>query len=349
MKIVIVIGKAGLGGSERVALNLSKWFNQQERTHATVLALSKPTYNKYNLDGYDFVELHSKIPIWTLRKFVKQYKPDIVLSMGVPLCIFTVPALVGIKLKHVVSERNSPANFAGTTATRIVARLLMRFADGYVFQTKEAQEFYGGDIAKHSVIIHNPLFQFSEANPINRQLIYDEIVSVGRLNKQKNQKLIIEAFASVCHEFPSFVLKIYGDGPERENLQNLVNSMNLQKRVSLPGTTTDIFDKIKTASLFILSSNFEGMPNALMEAMSLGLPCISTDCPCGGPHEIIQDGVNGMLIPVDDKKALVKSLRRMLSNLELRNKIGSNAMQIRHTHSMDLICNQWYKYFSSLL
>lgn len=349
MNIIIIIGSAGLGGLERVSLNLSKWFNDQEGNHAKVVALSKPKFNKYKLEGYDFIELNSKHPLFALRKFIKLHKPNVVLTMGVPLCMFTVPALIGLGVKHIISERNAPAHFAGKTVTRIFARTLMKMADGYVFQTKDAQDFYGGNIAKHSAIIHNPLLKLPKEGFECEAGNAKEIVSVGRLNKQKNQQLLIESFADICEEFPSYKLIIYGDGPERERLQQLIDDHDLQSRVQLPGSTTEILDKIKTASLFVLSSDFEGMPNALMEAMSLGLPCISTDCPCGGPRELIRNGENGLLTSAGDKAALTDAMRKLLSNSNLCKKISNNAISIRQTHSMDIICRQWYDYFKMIL
>ena len=349
MNIIVIIGSVGLGGLERVSLNLSKWFNEQESCRGTIVALSKPKYNKYNLEGYDFVELNSKHPVLALRKYVKRHKPDIVLTMGVPLCIFTVPALMGLGVKHIISERNDPAHFEGKTSTRIIARTLMRLADGYVFQTMEARDYYGGNIAKHSEIIHNPLLKLPEETVMCEAGSKKEIVSVGRLNKQKNQQLLIEAFADICEEFPSYTLKIYGDGPERDRLQLLINDHALQSRVQLPGSTTEIIDKIRPTSLFVLSSIFEGMPNALMEAMALGIPCISTDCPCGGPRELIRNGENGILIPVGDKASLTEAMRKLMNDIGLYSKISQNAKSIRQSHSLDIICKQWFGYFQAVL
>jgi glycosyltransferase involved in cell wall biosynthesis len=221
--------------------------------------------------------------------------------MGVPGALFDVPACVGLGIKHIISERNDPAHFGGSTITRIVSRLLMRKANGFVFQTKDAQAFYGGEIAKHSVIIPNPLFigdDYPDTQYVGER--EETIVTTGRLNKQKNHPLLIRAFKRIAVEFPEYKLIIYGEGPERQNDEALISELGLQERVLLPGTINDVPAKIYKSSLYVLSSDFEGMPNALMEAMALGLPCISTDCPCGGPRELIYKGYIGMLVPVDD-------------------------------------------------
>lgn len=350
MNIIIIVGSLGLGGAERVAINLTHWLSAQPEVNVSIVALSRACGNNYTRDNLDCIELDCRLPILALRKILKTRKPDIVLTLCVPLCVFTVPALWGLGIKHIISERNDPAHFAGKTITKIISRTLMRFADGFVFQTKEAQLYYGGKIAKRSVIIHNPLYKspVMQNERKDSELGINEIVSVGRLNKQKNQALLIEAFADVCKKKDELSLTIYGDGPEKDNLQSLIKKLQMESHIFLPGSTIDIFHKIQNASLFVLCSNFEGMPNALMEAMSLGLPCISTDCPCGGPAELIRQGENGFLIPVGDKASLVGTMCFLLDNRELRNKIGKNAQSICKTHSMEVICNQWYNYLKNV-
>ena len=186
MNVVILIGSLGLGGAERVSLNLANWLSKQEGVKATIVALSGTKGESYPTEGYDYIELNSRKSILALRKAVKAIRPDVVLTMCTPLCVYTVPALLGLKAKHIISERNDPAHFAGRALTRIVSRALMRLADGYVFQTGDAQAFYGGSIARRSVIIPNPLFNV-EKMPKEAYSGPDTktIVSVGRLNKQK--------------------------------------------------------------------------------------------------------------------------------------------------------------------
>lgn len=349
MNIIIIIGSPVLGGLERVAFNLSKWFCTQPGCHSTVIALSGTDYNAFDTTGYDYIELSEGQTIRKLRKAIKYKHPDIVLTMSVPSCIYTVPALLGLGIKHVVSERNDPNHFAGRTITRIVSRCLLRFADAYVFQTRQAQAYYGGNIAKNSVVIHNPLYKLFDISNLSLNSHRREIVSVGRLNPQKNFPMLIEAFSMIQKSFPLYRLIIYGEGPRRTELEGLIKSLGLENSVFLPGSTIDVLDKIKDATLFVLSSDFEGMPNALMEAMSLGLPCISTKCPCGGPEELIHDNHNGILVPVGDKKALSEAMIDLLNNDEKRNRLGNAAKKIRESHSMDKICHQWYDYFMGLI
>ena len=170
-------------------------------------------------------------------------------------------------------------------------------------------------------------------------------MSVGRLNKQKNYPLLLRSFKDLHSEYAEYKLVIYGDGPERQSLEALIKDLGLSEVVLLPGAINNVPEVIYNASLFVLPSDFEGMPNALMEAMALGLPCISTDCPCGGARELIENDKNGLLVPVGDEKSIVSAIRFMLNNPEKAKQMGMNAMKIRSTHSLDVISKLWYDYF----
>lgn len=353
MKIVFTIAHMNLGGAQRVCYNLINWiiYNTDAEVHLMICS-GRTIKKEYDLSKipYTMVSggLYNKIS--RIRSELKRIKPDVLVTMGVPGALFDVPACVGLGIKHIISERNDPAHFGGSTITRIVSRLLMRKADGFVFQTRDAQVFYGGEIAKRSMVIPNPLF-IGDDYPDTQYVGEREkaIVTTGRLNKQKNHPLLIRAFKRIAEEFPEYKLVIYGEGPERQNDEALISELGLQERVLLPGTINDVPAKIYKSSLYVLSSDFEGMPNALMEAMALGLPCISTDCPCGGPRELIHKGYNGMLVPVDDEKALTEAMLYMLKHPDEAKAMGREAMKIRETHSTDRICQQWYDYFKKII
>ena len=330
-----------MGGAERVAFTLAGWFADQGNCSASVVALQKAKKASYIIDRTDFIELEGKNHIIELRKYIKGEKPDVLITMSVPLCIYTVPALVGLGVKHIISERNSPSHFAGKKLTKWMSRILMMFADGYVFQTEDSRRYYNGRIYSKSIVIHNPVSNMPRVFHDFGLPDSKTIVSVGRLNSQKNQGLLIRAFANVYKDYPDYSLVIWGEGRERESLLQVAKECGVESNVQLPGTATNIFEKIKDASLFVMSSDYEGMPNALMEAMALSLPCISTDCPCGGPRELIDNGKNGILVPVRDVEAMSSAIKTIISNNKLANTIGKNASTIRNTHSLEIIGQQW--------
>lgn len=333
-----------MGGAERVSYNLARWLNSRKGVHARVVALFHFDGMSYPKSDIDFIELENGNTVMQLRKTIKESHADIVLTMTVPPCVYTVPALAGLHVKHIISERNDPGHFHGSYITKVLSRLLMKSADGYVFQTKQARNYYGERIANKSVIIHNPLSDI----PIYERntTIKNEIVSVGRLNPQKNHRLLIEAFSKVVVKYPDYHLTIYGEGPERPILLGMIEQLGLTNKVTMPGTTNQLFEKIKDVALFVMTSDFEGLPNALMEAMALGLPCISTDCSCGGPSELIENGVNGLLVPVGDKESLIEAMNLVLSDKNLSTELGEAAINIRNSHSIDIIGQKWLDFFT---
>ena len=343
-----------MGGAQRVTFNLIKWLkeNTDASVHLIVCSKLKVGNVAYDLNGisHSYATGGYFRKVRNIRNQLKQLKPDVLVTMGTPSAMFDVPACAGLGIRHIISERNDPAHFAGSAKTRILSRLLMRKADGFVFQTKDAQKYYGGAIAKRSVVIPNPLFN-TELMPVTQYSGTDTktIVSVGRLNKQKNHPMLIRAFKHLLEQYPEYKLIIYGEGSERVDDESLIDMLHLNGKALLPGGTNKVFDSIYNASLFVLSSDFEGMPNALIEAMALGLPCISTDCPCGGPKELIKNNYNGLLVPVADEQSLYNAMIYLIEHKADAREMGVKAMDIRASLRLEKISKRWYDYFCTLL
>ena len=153
--------------------------------------------------------------------------------------------------------------------------------------------------------------------------------------------MLIDAFMNISEDHPEYRLVIYGDGPERKKLKEYVESKGFEGKIDLPGREDNIADKIKIARVFVLPSDTEGSPNALLEAMVLGLACISTDCPCGGPAEIISDGENGILVPVRDTAKMQVALQNFLNNLQTIERIASKAVSTRDIYSPENVLKEW--------
>ena len=203
-------------------------------------------------------------------------------------------------------------------------KILYPLADGFVFQTKEAQEYFDKKIQKKSVIIPNPINEEFICEPYNGER-EKKIVTVGRLEEQKNHKMLIKAFSKLPEGLSEYKLIIYGEGSLRPELEKQIKELNLLGRVFLPGQVDDVKNRIYKAGLFVLSSNYEGMPNALMEAMALGVPCASTDCPCGGPRFLIKNEYNGLLYNVNNELELKLAINKIIGDEELSKKISKNA------------------------
>lgn len=356
MKITFVLNNLGAGGAERVVCNLSDKLVERGYNISIITARESNQFYEinpkidiescYNKGGNKIIRFLNLII--DLRKKIKESNSDIIVSFISVVNIYSILANAFRKTPIIISERNNPYMYPSELYFRVLRKLLYNFSDGFVFQTSDAKEYFNKRIQTKSIIIQNPVvLNVAEKNDcIRRENI---IVSVGRLDKQKNHKMLIDAFSKICMEFENYSLIIYGEGNEREKLEEYIEGKNLNNRIKLPGTSNQIHNQIKNASLFVLSSNFEGMPNALMEAMALGIPCISTDCPIGGPKELITHEENGLLVPVGNSEILSESIARLLSDKGLSERLSKNAMEIFETNSLDNITKLWESYISKVI
>lgn len=294
MKILFTTGCMNEGGAERVVANLANAFAKDNEV-SIVITINDTSKYELNSDILFYSLDEDKVPknivlknvkrMKNFKKIIKCFKPDIIVSFLPEPSYRALLLSFFNKIPVIVSVRNDPKVEYKSLKDKILMRLLYPLASGFVFQTKEAQEFFNKKIQDKSIIIPNPV----DKQFIERKYEGDnsnKIVSVGRLEEQKNHEMLIKAYARVEKELPEYKLIIYGEGKLREKLEEVIKTYNLQEKVFLPGVEREIVGKICDARLFILSSNYEGMPNALMEAMALGIPSISTDCPCGRTKRI---------------------------------------------------------------
>jgi len=271
-----------------------------------------------------------------VKRYLKENEYDVVLSF-----LLNVNLLVLIcrsKTKHprlIISERNDPKK-ASNKFLFILSKYLYKKAEKVVFQTKRVQSYYSSEIINKSTIILNPISVEAEQKEIADS---KEIVSVGKLYPQKNHELLINAFKIVHEEFPMYVLKIYGEGPLRSKLQTQINDLNLSECVFLEGNRNNVQSLIANAEMFVLSSDYEGLSNALLEAMAIGIPSISTAC--AGSDEIIMDQENGLLVPVNDYNELSKAMIKLIRDRNLRERIQKNSKKIRELVKDSNVIRQW--------
>ena len=343
-KIAFCINSLGRGGAERVILNLLKYFKSQN--YDVILVTSRVAEEEYELpsDVKRYVTDESKkntfigriAHIFFRNKFFKNIwrdeRPDYIISFIGKMNIFSLMTAKKFKIPVYVSVRNDPKTEYATLSMQLLMKHYFKFAKKIILQTQEAKEYFDNRFLGKTIVLPNSLSEqfLKERYQGTRK---NEIVTVGRVDKQKNQALLIHVFAEIHKKYDNTVLRIYGGYSSSEaikdELEVLCKTLNVTDCVFFEGRQTQLEEKIYKAKVFVLPSDFEGMPNALLEAMALGLPVISTDCPCGGPREIIQDGENGLLIPVGDKDALVKALDRILSEDDFANKLGMNAAKIQ--------------------
>jgi len=349
MKILLIIGAYSFGGAERVICSLANHLFENNEVVLVTLSNREETYylnpgiKRINGIGWK-TELHG---IFKLRKFLKQEKPNLIISFITHVNIATIIANLFTGTPIIISERNDPSKSATSNARRVLRKLIYPMASGFVFQTEEAKQYFSNKIQLRSVIIPNPLFL--EEKSVDRSERVNEVVSVGRLVPQKRHDLTIKAFASANGKNGSYHLTIYGNGDERENLVRLVSDLNMQDKITINPAVNDLHSRIKNAKIFVLMSEYEGMPNSLMEAMGLGLACISSDCPCGGPRFLINQNCNGILVNNGDSIELCNQLNRLMNNDEEIDRISYEACKIRERLSSEKIFLQWDSFISKIV
>ena len=344
MNIVLFSGGLSGGGAERVVCNLANFLIGQGHD-VSILTMSDDTPDYSLNNNIERIALLREgerkglvrnylLRWWRLLTYVRKSKCDSYVVV-LPVTIIMLLALKkNTSAKIVASERNTPVRY--NKKIRFFLKLFANKANGWIFQTEENQLWYKNVIkdCKTKVI------------PSERM---KTIVTAGRLTNQKNQILLVRAFAQISSIFPEYQLIIYGDGSLKGNLEETAEQLGVKDQVILPGYTTNIEDRIKDASLFVLSSDYEGMPNALMEAMALGLPCISTDCDGGGARFLIENEKNGLLVPKGDVGALAVAMERMLSDRDFAEKCGREAHKICERLAPEKIYGEWESFIKEIV
>ena len=355
MKILFLAVHLKSGGAERTISYLSNYFVSKEHK-VVVLSIENEVF-------YDF---DKRVKILTLgipsksesvvgrftnmvkravlvNRAIRKETPDVVFCM-LPEVARYLP--LRYKTYSLISSERINPEAVDKKRIRFKEKVFLN-SDGVIFQTKRAMNFYSKNIREKATVIHNAVgnsLVYDLEKPIVRE---DKISAIGRLTKQKNYPLLLRAFADFSRVYPNYRLEIFGDGKDREVLEKLAVTLNVDKNVSFMGNCKDAIVRAADSKMYVLSSDYEGMPNALMEAMAVGLPCISTDCP-NGPAELIEHRKNGILVPVNSQNELRDAMIEFASNEGFANQCGENANKILLTHSIDSISEQYLSYIEKV-
>ena len=342
MKICFITATLTSGGSERVmslvANQLAKRGHDVEIVNLNKHIVFYPIHEDVHLSfAEDEVgsSIISKI-IW-LRKHVKTEKSDVVIPFMEAVYCVTLLALIGVEVPVISSERIDPRK--SPFVRNILRRIFLPLTTHLVVQTKDIKAFYPEFIQKKTSIIYNPVSE--TVFHLQDEPKENVIISVGKLDGQKNQKLLINAFARIADKFPEWKLVIYGEGRERDSLESLVSSFKSQvsSRIQLPGRCETVIEKMNRAKVFAFSSDFEGMSNAILEAVCVGLPVVTTNV--SGAAELVKDGEGGFVVPIRNGKALADSLRILLKDESLMHKMAQHNKATAKNFKLDMIVDQW--------
>ncbi len=351
--VMLYLNSLHKGGAERVFAQLADRFAAGGYRTILVTSYKDPGREEYPLS--DQVIRYNMEPerkkesrikrnisrIAALRKLCISSEADLLISCMQEPNFRSMVATAGLPVKRIVSvctvaEMEYPGKLGW-----FVGKVLMPMAEGCVFQTEEEKQWFPERLQKKSRIIMNQVsesfFRVRHSGPRKN------LVSVGRLTAPKNQKMLIRAFSKIAPKTEENLL-FYGEGELRKELQELIDSLGMAQRIKLMGSSADVANQIKDAKGFVMCSTFEGLPNALLEAMALGLPCVSTDCRGGGPAMVIDSEVNGLLVPPEDEKALADAMLRILENPEDAERMGANARKTAESFRPETVFEQWRQF-----
>lgn len=354
-KISFFITTLGGGGAERVLCNLAS-FLSAEGNYVDIYVL-RGNDRKYELAAG--VQVHFLQPeyyekkglfyraqeIQTVRQFLKELNGDVLISF------LELPVLLSLLFKNkydvplIICERSDPKKYS-----KLYQKLYQKYAyraEGCVCQTNTIKAWYD-TVRGENVVIPNAIDEKFQDAPLSSRTSKN-IVTMGRLTPEKNQKILIKAFAMLPEQYQDYHLIIYGQGPLLNELKNLSIKQNVVGKVHFPGYTNNVIEQLKDANIFVLSSDYEGMPNALAEAMAMGIPCVSTDCSGGGARELIDDGVNGILVRCGDSHQMERKIQQLLDNPSQANKLGQSAVKIRYRLSAKRIYHEWELYIKKIV
>lgn len=345
MKISFFIGGMRRGGAERVISILANDYANRGWDVDIVVLLQNAV--EYDLNSrVRIVDLAKRnggyvqnAPRWLLgiRKYLKEHKPDRVVSFVGRINALVLTAAVGLKTPIVVSERNDPKNDGRGKLMQWYCNQVYRRAKTIVYQNEHEKSCFDRALENKGIIIPNPVSvaaTCAERTPI--------VATAGRLIEQKNQKILVSAMEKVHKKYPDVKCRIYGEGNLRNALQEQIDSLGLTDVVSLEGNVKDIHARLAQCGIFALTSNFEGLSNALIEAMMVGLSCITTDYP--GASELITDGQNGLVVPMNDDAALAAAIEKLLENSDgCADTLAQQAQQSAQAFRAETVLSLWHK------
>lgn len=362
-KILFHLNCLEYGGAERVVSNLANQFAKEG--YEVVVATEWQGEEEYELDERvrrvhvglkETDKKRSRLSkvirrIFYLRNCILQEKPDVTLAFARKAIYRTLEATLFTKEKVIIAVRTNPIGHYDGLLNRFILSLLFRKISGAVFQTEGQRDFFPRHVQNKAVIILNPIHdKYIEAKLPEKRT--KTVVHSGRIVYFKNQEMLIRVFAKVHEKHPEYDLIIYGGDSFDGTMQVLLKTIrecDAADYVKLMGNSDDLDKELVNGALYAFTSDWEGLPNALLEAMALGLPVVATDCPCGGPRTVIQDGVNGLLVPIKNPEALAEGINRLIENPEFAEELGKEAKKICEQLNGPAIIDQWRKYIEKIV
>ena len=347
MRISFFIGQLVGGGAEKVLTMLANHYAEKGYTVEIVMLLGSGVEREHfhllrevsvrdlSISGS---YLRNIFPwLIRIRRYIKGYRPDAIISFIGRINALVLSAAFGLKIPTIISERSDPRHDGRSRVMLTYCNWVYHLADGIVFQTSYQRDCFSKTLRDRSLIIPNPIKVLPlPIEGINNRLV----VTTGRLHEAKNQLMLIRAMALVRKSVPDAICEIYGDGEMKERLQAEINCLDLKNTVSLAGKKANITDYVSKCGVFVMSSDYEGLSNSIMEAMMLGKVCISTDYP--GVEDLIENEVNGIIVPRGDVNEMARRIVEVIYDKDNRNEtLRKNARNKMISYDESSVLSKW--------
>lgn len=350
MKLVFVCHGAGNGGAERVITSLATEFSIRgyevnlvtTKEEENVYAFSKSVHHHVIDAKGKWAISRTYYRVKQLHYIIKKLKPDCIISFSTIPNLQAIVARIGTKAKLIISERTDPSRYPSSKTGKVLRQILYPLADTIVFQTKDAMNYFPASIRNKGVLIANPIRDDlpDRFEGIRKKII----VGIGSLGAQKHWMVALKAAEIFFQRHEEYIFEIFGEGPDKEQLQKYINESSiLRPRVFLKGFSSRAVEEMNDCKMYISSSDYEGISNAMLEALATGVPVVCTDCPVGGARQYIKDSINGFLVPVDDPVSLSKAMSSLADDESLCNSFSVNSVSIKNELKMDTIIGLWEK------
>lgn len=356
-RICLIIHSIGVGGMERVMHQLAVNFSKRRGVRLDLILIGKkrevvyPLPESVNIHIPKFVFNNNRRVIDTfrtiyfLRKTVKEIDPDTILSFGEYWNNLVLLSLMGLRYPVFISDRSEPAKDLGRIQN-FLRNPLYQKAAGYIAQTQKAKEIcISNEWNRNIKVIGNPIRKIHPDNKIDKENI---VLTVGRLIKTKHVDHLIRIFAEL--NIDDWKLVIVGGDAKGLNLsrdlRKLIQRLGAKQSVQLEGEQKEIEKYYNKSKIFAFTSSSEGFPNVIGEAMSAGIPVVAYDC-TAGPSDLIDDGINGYLVPLFDQKQFGQKLSKLMSDNALREKLGKKARNKVLEYDSDKISEQFYRFITN--
>lgn len=348
-EIIILTISMGNDGAERVLSELSReWVNQGNKVSIIQTGAGNYGVNYCLSEQIEIINIKAKSKVKPIRyiqeirktvKILKERPNATVISFIVASIFICGVASFFVNNRIVVSERNNPKECPAGKLQQKLRDWAFTRANVCVFQTEEAMNLFPQKAREKGVIIPNPINgKLPDPYEGERRKV---IVAACRLHPQKNLPMLLEAFSMFHEAHPDYVLEIYGQGKERNRLEMICKEKGIKDCVRMPGFCNDILNKMRDATMYVSTSDYEGISNSMLEAMGMGVPVVVTDCPVGGARMVIKNNINGLIVPVGDAYSFYMAMKKIVEDGDFSMRISNEAQKIKKIYPITRISQKW--------